>query len=111
MKVHSISPEIVFAAHQETQRRQDPATSRESAKAVSERPSPAVTESPKATAPVINGYGLGLAFSSDDVTGQQIITVYDLETGEVVRQIPPKEVVAFLRQFHQSKGLIVSRRL
>lgn len=111
MKVHSISPEIVFAAHKEAQGNQDEVNKRESAKAVSERLSPEVKESPKVSAPVVNGYGLGLAFSLDDVTGQQIITVYDLESGEVVRQIPPKEVVAFLRQFQQSKGLFVSRRL
>jgi len=69
----------------------------------------------KGLQPVINGLGLSLKFSQDKETGRRIILVYDLETGEVVRQIPPKEVVAFLRQFKAtqglSAGLIISRRI
>ncbi|MDP2601850.1 MAG: flagellar protein FlaG [Deltaproteobacteria bacterium] len=50
--------------------------------------------------PVINGLGLGVEFSTDR------------ETGEVIRQLPPKELVAFLRQFQKndelSAGLLLS---
>ncbi len=64
---------------------------------------------------VVNGLGLSLEFSSDTETGQRIITVYDLETGEVIRQIPPNEVLSFLRQIQGNKGLstglFFSRRL
>lgn len=50
--------------------------------------------------PVINGFGLSVEFSTDR------------ETGEVIRQLPPKELVAFLRQFQKngelSTGLLLS---
>ena len=55
--------------------------------------------------PVINGLGLGLEFSTDGETGVKIIKVYDVETGEVIRQIPPEELVDFLRQFQKNGGL------
>ncbi|MBI3066869.1 MAG: flagellar protein FlaG [Deltaproteobacteria bacterium] len=62
--------------------------------------------------PVINGLGLGLEFSTDGETGVKIIKVYDVETGEVIRQIPPEELVDFLRQFQKngelSTGLLFS---
>jgi flagellar protein FlaG len=65
--------------------------------------------------PLINGFGLGLEFSQDPQTGQRIITVYDLKTGAVIRQIPPKEILAILRRVQHnqalSAGLFVSRRL
>jgi len=55
--------------------------------------------------PVINGLGLGLEFFTDGETGVKIIKVYNLETGEVIRQIPPEELVDFLRQFQKNGGL------
>jgi hypothetical protein len=61
--------------------------------------------------PVINGLGLGLKFSTDKATGTPIITVIDLKSGEVVRQIPSEEVVNFLRQFENGKGALISLKL
>ena len=61
--------------------------------------------------PVVNGLGLGLQFHIDEVSGRSIIKVVDVETGEVVRQIPSEEVLTFLHQFDEGKGLILSRRL
>jgi flagellar protein FlaG len=60
---------------------------------------------------VVNGLGQGLKFSLDKDTNTHVIEVIDLESGEVVRQIPPKEVLNFLRQLRGTKGLFVSRRL
>ena len=62
-------------------------------------------------APVINGMGLGLKFSTDKETGTSIITVIDLESGETVRQIPSEEVINFLRQFENGKGSLISLKL
>jgi uncharacterized FlaG/YvyC family protein len=58
--------------------------------------------------PVVNGLGLGLDFSVDKETGATSIKVLVVETGEVVRQIPPEEVLAFMRQFEKN-GLLLSR--
>ena len=60
---------------------------------------------------VINGLGVGLKFSIDKETNTHVIEVVDLKTGEVIRQIPPKEVVSFLRAVGLDKGMLVSRRL
>ena len=60
---------------------------------------------------VVNGLGLGLRFRLDEATGRCIISVIDIESGEVVRQIPPEEAIEFLHQFGAQKGLFFSRRL
>ena len=57
---------------------------------------------------MINGQGRGLRFSVDKETGQHIITVIDTESGEVIRQIPPGEVLNFLRQLEHRKGAMLS---
>jgi uncharacterized FlaG/YvyC family protein len=61
--------------------------------------------------PVVNGQELSLEFSVDKDTHTQVIKVIDRKSGDVVRQIPPEEVLNFLRQFEKFKGLIVSRRI
>ena len=59
--------------------------------------------------PVVNGDGLGLRFYQDKDVGVRVIQVVDLETGDIIRQIPPEEVVDFMRQFQETKGHFVSR--
>jgi len=59
-------------------------------------------------APIINGVGIGLKFSVDAETGTRIITVIDLETGKIVRQIPSEETVDFLRRLEDRKGSLIS---
>ena len=59
---------------------------------------------------VINGLGVGLKFSVDKETNTHVIQVVDLKTGEVIRQIPPKEVVSFLRTAGLGKGVILSKK-
>jgi flagellar protein FlaG len=61
--------------------------------------------------PIVNGVGIGLEFSVDETTGVNVIRVYDIETGEVIRQMPPEEALAFLRQYEARSGLFFSRRL
>lgn len=61
--------------------------------------------------PIVNGTGLSLEFSVDADTDTQVIKVIDRNSGDVVRQIPPEEVLAFLRQLQDSKGYFVSRKL
>lgn len=61
--------------------------------------------------PIVNGLGLGLEFSVDEATGQNIIRVLDIKSGKIVRQIPSDEVLAFIKRIKETKGIIVSRRL
>ena len=60
---------------------------------------------------VINGEGIGIQFETDNTTGITIIRLVDLQTGDVVRQIPPEEVLNYLRQFESAKGRFFSRIL
>lgn len=60
---------------------------------------------------LVNGQGLSLRFKTDDVSGIRVIEVVDRESGDVVRQIPPEEVVDFIRSLEENKGNFVSRRL
>ena len=64
---------------------------------------------------LVNGLGLKLDFSKDPETGQTVITVFDSHTGEIIRQIPPQELQAILRNVRSNKalssGLFVSRHL
>jgi uncharacterized FlaG/YvyC family protein len=70
------------------------------------------TDTDQTSAPlVVNGVGLGLKFSVDKETATQVIEVIDLKSGDVVRQIPPKEILNFLREVRVGKGVFISRRL
>lgn len=60
--------------------------------------------------PVVNGDALGLRFYQDKDAGVRVIQVVDMETGDIIRQIPPEEVVNFMRHFQEAKGHFVSRR-
>lgn len=48
-----------------------------------------------------------LQFSVDEDSGRTIITVLDSETKEVIRQIPPEEVLNLARTLHKGKGVIL----
>jgi flagellar protein FlaG len=61
--------------------------------------------------PIVNGLGLGLSFTVDEPTGRSIIRVVDVETGEVIRQIPSDEALAFLHQYEKQRGILFSRKL
>ena len=60
--------------------------------------------------PVVNGDGLGLRFYLDRDAGVRVIQVVDVESGDIIRQIPAEEVVNFMRHFQEAKGHFVSRR-
>jgi flagellar protein FlaG len=48
-----------------------------------------------------------LQFSVDERSGQTIIRVMDAETREVIRQIPPEEVLALARHLGEGRGGLV----
>ena len=56
----------------------------------------------------------GLEFSVDQETGQTITKIYDRTTGEIVRQLPAEETLAFLKrlaEYDERKGVFVSKKL
>lgn len=48
-----------------------------------------------------------LQFSVDENSGRTIITVIDKETEEVIRQIPPEEVVALAQRVDRGGGMLI----
>ncbi|MDA7683924.1 flagellar protein FlaG, partial [bacterium] len=47
-----------------------------------------------------------LNFSVDQTTGQAIVTIRDLQSGEVIRQMPPEVLVNLAQNFESLKGLV-----
>ncbi len=112
MRVNTIPFGIGFA-RDGVSTTQDPLTKKSPSGEASSAPvgsDPSQDSTRRPVRPVVNGLGMGLEFSVDKDTGVTIIKVLDVETGEVVRQIPPEEVVAFMRQFEKN-GPLLSRYL
>lgn len=55
--------------------------------------------------------GRGLSFHMDEKINRPIITVRNIHTGEVVRQIPNEEVVRMAHSIEESKGLLFNEFL
>lgn len=47
-----------------------------------------------------------LEFSVDESTGRTVVKVLDAESGEVVRQIPPEEVLAVAENLEEVRGML-----
>jgi len=58
--------------------------------------------------PEINGANLALQFAVDTQTGQRIVQVIDKETGELIRQVPPEELLNVMHALRALKGLLLS---
>lgn len=50
-----------------------------------------------------------LRFRVDEASGRTVITVIDAETKEIVRQIPPPELLAVVRHFERVGSLLDAR--
>jgi flagellar protein FlaG len=55
--------------------------------------------------------GRGLSFQMDETINRPIITVRNIQTGEVVRQIPNEEVVRMAHSIEEGKGLLFNEFL
>src|SRR5215510_136363 len=84
-------------------------------------PAPAQTTAPatdiaavrKAVASVkeaIRPVGGALEFNVDETSGRTIVRVVDLETQQVIRQIPSEEMVELSRVLERLEGLLLDRR-
>jgi flagellar protein FlaG len=55
--------------------------------------------------------GRDLSFQMDEAIDRTIITVRNIETGEVVRQIPNEEVIRMAHSIEEGKGLLFNESL
>ena len=58
---------------------------------------------------VLNHAQVRLRFEQDKDTGIQVIQVVDAESGKLVRQIPPEELLNITKALRDIKGLMVSK--
>jgi len=52
-----------------------------------------------------------LVFSEDSSSGRTVVSVVDSETGEIIRQIPPEQVVRIAESLGELRGLLVGERV
>lgn len=52
-----------------------------------------------------------LAFSIDQSAGKTVVRVTDSETGEVLRRIPPEEMLCLAQTMNKMQGLLLSQRV
>ncbi len=52
-----------------------------------------------------------LHFSVDDTSGRTVIKVTDPETEEIIRQIPPEEVLRIAESLEENSGLLLSAQV
>lgn len=55
-------------------------------------------------------HNVDLRFSVHQSSGQIMVTVMDESTGKVIREIPPKELVAFADKFDEMVGMIFDQK-
>ena len=49
----------------------------------------------------LSGDGTAFRISYDKDIGRTMVQIFDTESGKVVRQLPPEDVVAFLKRFRK----------
>jgi uncharacterized FlaG/YvyC family protein len=60
--------------------------------------------------PKINGANIALQFAVDTQTGQRVVQVIDKETGELIRQVPPEELLNVMQSLRALKGVLLSTK-
>lgn len=83
----------------ETQRQKEVAASAEQ-----------VQQAMKQVAEAVQAKASNLEFSVDKETGTTVVKVVDAQTKEVIRQIPPEEMLSLARAMTQAEGLLVRQK-
>ena len=52
-----------------------------------------------------------LAFSVDEETGETVINIIDNTTGDVIKQIPPDEILRLKKRMGEIQGLLLDRKV
>ena len=59
----------------------------------------------------VKTFSTKISFRVDQESGQSIILVTERETGKVIRQIPPEEVLSLQKKMDEIAGIIFNRRV
>jgi len=57
----------------------------------------------------IQGHDTNLKFEIDDTTDRVIVKVIATDSGKVIRELPPKEVIDLEKFFDKSKGVLLKQ--
>ncbi|OOE70026.1 flagellar biosynthesis protein FlaG [Salinivibrio sp. IB282] len=58
----------------------------------------------------MSDFNKGLAFRLDEDTGRSVITVYEMNSGDIIRQIPEQEMLELAKQLSQhARGLVTEK--
>jgi len=55
--------------------------------------------------------GRALGFTVDEKTGHRVMTVKDVNTGEIIRQIPAEEILKFAHNLDNLKGMLHNKSI
>ncbi|MGE0826616.1 MAG: flagellar protein FlaG [Candidatus Binatia bacterium] len=58
----------------------------------------------------MNDHNVHLEFAIDKDTGERLVKVLDPETGKVIRQFPPSEILQVMKSLRNLKGILFSER-
>ncbi|USD65966.1 flagellar protein FlaG [Vibrio sp. SCSIO 43136] len=48
----------------------------------------------------------GLSFRFDEESGRDVVTIFDANTGDIIKQIPSEEMLEVLRRLNSSSGFV-----
>ena len=59
---------------------------------------------------LVQSLGSSLQFIVDQDTGKTLVRVFDASTKQLIRQIPPEEMLAISRALDKPQGLLIKQR-
>lgn len=54
-------------------------------------------------------YGSVVSISKDEELQQFVIKVLDKDTGKILRQYPPEELLSVMKRLHEMRGVLINR--
>ncbi|HXG51792.1 MAG TPA: flagellar protein FlaG [candidate division Zixibacteria bacterium] len=58
---------------------------------------------------LVDSHRVRLKFAQDEETGIRVVQVIDAESGELIRQVPPEELIEITEMLREFRGLFISR--
>ena len=86
---------------------------RQSAQSVKTTPEPSIEDVNKAVQKVqeaVQSMASSLRFFVDEKTGKTVVTLSDAETGEIIRQMPSKEMIELSRNIDRLQGMLLKQK-
>lgn len=54
---------------------------------------------------------IGFKYKVDKKTNIEVIEIYNTKTEEIIRQVPPKEILSFLGKMYEMLGILVDKTI